>query len=122
MNIDGDTRTSVYIRKIKKRYEHEFEDWFKSVRYAAHRHEGFLGASLFKVDHPQAPQYVTVFRFTTETALNEWESAPERTAYMNLVSPMLYEAAQRQVFNGLEYWFSAPADSTAPPHWKMTIG
>jgi uncharacterized protein len=118
----GDDPVTVMIsRRIKPGRETDFEGWLAGITQEAHRFSGYLGANVIRPSSTTQPEFVTIFRFDSYTNLMQWENSDVRQRWLKVADEMAEGENQIQRLSGLEFWFTPPNRSAAPPRYKMTI-
>jgi antibiotic biosynthesis monooxygenase (ABM) superfamily enzyme len=110
--------TVTVARRVAPGREPEFEKWYDGIIASASRFPGFLGSGILRPSAPGQDWHV-VYRFTDDTALQRWESSPERASWLDRAESFAEDTRIQRV-SGLETWFAMPGRTApAPPRWKM---
>ena len=121
--VDGSV-TVVVSRCIRPEKVAEFEQWEHGINHAMEQFPGFLGVNVIKPADHAGPEYVAIFRFDQYDNLRRWEDSDVCRDWMARVEPLSTEQAQREIYTGLEYWFTMPGvvrPASAPPRLKMAV-
>ncbi len=115
--------TVVFVRRVKRGREGDYEAWLPKIVAALRLSPGFLGfENLRPVEGLQA-EHVLILRFDSEANLHRWEASPERKRRLAEATEFTEHVASIQRIRGLEGLFTPPSTrvSLAPPKWKMFL-
>ena len=115
--------TVVFVRRVKRGREGDYEAWLPKIVAALRLSPGFLGfENLRPVEGLQA-EHVLILRFDSEANLHRWEASPERKRWLAEATEFTEHLASIQRISGLEGLFTPPRTrvSLAPPKWKMFL-
>ena len=122
-DIDTEPVTVCVSVKVKRGREQDFASWLEGVGHAASQFEGHQGLTILRPAGPTSPDYVYIFRFDTYAHLKLWEDSDARRTWVEHLRDLTEGEAKKQVWTGLEYWFTLPDHPAAapPPRYKMVI-
>jgi uncharacterized protein len=115
--------TVVFVRRVKRGREGDYEAWLPKIIAAMRRSPGFLGFENLRPVKGLQEEYVLLLRFDSEASLHRWEASPERKRWLAESTEFTETVASIQRISGLEGLFTAPGTrvSLAPPKWKMFL-
>jgi antibiotic biosynthesis monooxygenase (ABM) superfamily enzyme len=113
--------TIVFVRRVKRGREDDYEAWLPKIVAALRRSPGFLGFENLRPVQGLQAEHVLILRFDSEANLHRWEASPERKRWLAESTDFTEHVASIQRISGLEGLFTPPRTrvSLAPPKWKM---
>lgn len=104
----------VIRHKEKPEAVSEYEGWLMRIIPAAAKHPGHLG--VHDVRPPAGhDEYINVLRFETASDADRWQNYPERAGFVAEARPLLADMENIEIKSGIDYWFTPPAITRAPP-------
>lgn len=115
--------TVVFVRRVKRGREGDYEAWLPKIVAALKRSPGYLGFENLRPVEGLQPEHVLILRFDTAANLHRWEASPERKRWLAEATDFTEHVASIQHISGLEGLFTPPRTrvSLAPPKWKMFL-
>lgn len=110
----------VIRHKVKPEAITAYESWLSQIIPAAARYAGHQGVQVVRPPSGH-DEYVNVLRFATASDAERWQTSAERAKLVAEVQPFLSELEDIEVKSGIEYWFTPPAVTKAPPRWKQWL-
>ena len=113
--------TLVITERVQHSKVEEYESWARGVHDLLGQHPGFLGLNVLRDRSGPVPEYITLLRFVSQEALEDWRhSSGYQAALRDLPRFTACEVHYREA-SGLEAWFDRPAGTPAPPLWKNVL-
>jgi antibiotic biosynthesis monooxygenase (ABM) superfamily enzyme len=126
--VEGGLSTSMAVTKVIDRIpragmDAQLEQSIKNLNVAALRLPGHLGVTVIRPSLPAQPGFRIVYRFDSCEHLRTWEESDEYVRLESIANGYTQGEPRRQVFTGLETWFTLPAQSSAPHprRGRMTV-
>jgi hypothetical protein len=115
--------TVVFVRRVKRGREGDYEAWLPKIVAALKRSPGFLGFENLRPVEAVQEDHVLILRFDGAANLHRWEASPERKRWLAEATGFTEHIASIQRISGLEGLFTPPRTrvSLAPPKWKMFL-
>ena len=115
--------TMVFVRRVKRGREGEYEAWLPKIVAALRSSPGFLGFENLRPVEGLQDEHVLILRFDNESNMRLWEASPERKRWLAQAVDFTEHLASIQHISGLEGLFTPPRTrvSLAPPKWKMFL-
>ena len=115
--------TVVFVRRVKRGREGDYEAWLPKIVAALKRSPGYLGFENLRPVKGLQSEHVLILRFDSAANLHRWEASPERKRCLAESTDFTEHVASIQRISGLEGWFTTPGTSVslAPPKWKMFL-
>lgn len=115
--------TVVISRRVKEGCEDAFEQLSAKMTEAAAPFPGYMGTNLFRPTSPTDPEYRIIFKFHSQSDLENWQNSSERAQWLKGIECLLETPSKVEVTSGLVTWFSLPGQNPVqpPPKYKMTI-
>ncbi|EKE75116.1 antibiotic biosynthesis monooxygenase [Gallaecimonas xiamenensis] len=115
--MSNDAITLVIRHRVKAGHEARYESWLRRITETASRYPGHLGVDVMR----DASLFVSVLRFASADALDDWLASATRQALITEIAPFLSEQESREQHQGHEFWF-VPSQSHRPPtRWKQAL-
>ena len=115
--------TVVFVRRVKRGREADYEAWLPKIVAALKLSPGFLNFENLRPVKGLQTEHVLILRFDNEANLHRWEASPERKRWLAEATGFTEHVASIQHISGLEGLFTPPRTrvSLAPPKWKMFL-
>ncbi|MCX6469925.1 MAG: antibiotic biosynthesis monooxygenase [Corynebacteriales bacterium] len=119
--------TTSVARRIEPGREHDFLAWTDAGIALVRTFPGFLGGGWLR--SPSDPcEYYVLFRFASESDLEDWMASPIRRAWLSRGEGVAVEQVVHRL-SGVEGWFEPQSTLThavrvvgaPPPRWKQAI-
>jgi len=101
-----------------------FLEWQRDTTRAAEAFPGYGGTEVFPPRDGAGEEWVTLFHFEDDPALQRWLDSPERARCLETLRARIGEFELKTVSGGLGAWFADQARASgvhAPPGWKMVL-
>ena len=126
--IEDGLNTSTAVTEVIDRIPHagmeaRLEQSIKNLIADAMRLPGHLGVTVIRPSLPTQPGFRIIYRFDSCEHLRTWEDLDEYVRLVSIADGYTQGEPRRQVFTGLETWFTLPAQSGAPHprRGRMTV-
>lgn len=110
----------VIRHKVKAEAIAAYEGWLARIIPAAAQYPGHLGVHVVRPPSGH-DEYVNVLRFATAADAERWQASDERAKLVDEARPLLSELEDIEVKSGIDYWFTPPSITKAPPRWKQWL-
>jgi antibiotic biosynthesis monooxygenase (ABM) superfamily enzyme len=110
----------VIRHKVKPGAGSAYEGWLSRIIPAAAKYPGHLGMQVVRPPSGH-DEYVNVLRFATALDADRWQNSPERAVFVAEAQALLADMENIEVKSGIDYWFTPPAVTKAPPRWKQWL-
>lgn len=128
MNPPGsssDPITLVISEVVKPDCIQEYERWVKEVNQAARQFAGFRGVEVIRPRDRAHAEYVVIVKFDHYEQLKAWLTSAVYQQWVENVRHLFVSRSSQQLPDGLELWFTLPANSDPPlpqpAYYKMVI-
>jgi hypothetical protein len=112
--------TLVISRRVKPGGEAAFEAWARELQAASRGFPGYRGTGVLRPP-PGLAEYTFAVRFDSPEAARAWD-AELRREWLPRAPPEVLASDAQVRFEGVEFWFSAPAHAPGQPvRWKMAL-
>ncbi len=118
--MDGDQVFVAIRHRVKPEAVPAYEQWLARIIPAAAKSPGHLGIQVVRPPSGH-DEYVNVLRFATGADADRWRASPERAVFMAEARPLFAEAENIEIKSGIDYWFTPPSVTRAPPRWKQWL-
>jgi antibiotic biosynthesis monooxygenase (ABM) superfamily enzyme len=115
--------TVVVSRRIKKTKEILFEKLSDDLTLCATKFEGYIGAVMLRPSSMDDPEYRVIYKFKSQTYLDEWINSDIRTKLLDEIEPLLEESSQITQTSGILTWLTLPGATKVmhPKKYKITM-
>jgi antibiotic biosynthesis monooxygenase (ABM) superfamily enzyme len=124
----GGPVTVSIVRHVAPEHAAQMIAWVRAGSSLAERFDGFLGTGWVRPS-PGSEEWHMLYRFADQSALESWESSPQRAWWLGSAQGLVGESlVERRT--GIEGWFDEPASRdvqdlrpapTPPPRWKQGV-
>lgn len=118
----ADTGVSIIIRhKVLAANRSAYEAWLKKIIPAAANFPGHQSVHIMRPAQG-GEQFEIAVRFASEALAHNWLNSAERIALVEEASQLFYEHEILEIYNGIDFWFSAPtAANKVATRWKQWL-
>ncbi|WP_115718326.1 antibiotic biosynthesis monooxygenase [Gallaecimonas mangrovi] len=116
--MSKDAVTLVIRHQVKAGYKALYENWLRKVTEMASRYPGHLGVDVMH----DADDFISVLRFSSAAALEQWLESNARKQLLDEIGPYLAKEESREQHQGHEFWFVPSSTKASPPtRWKQAL-
>jgi uncharacterized protein len=115
----GSVATAI-MTKVKPGMEPAYRDWEARIHAAQARREGYQG-SYVQPPTKNSQQWMTLLRFDSPEALDQWFISAEREQFLKEVEKLVSATEYKHIASSFPGWFPVdPATGNNPPNWKSS--